>query len=211
MSRRLLPLIPLVIALAVPFAFPGTTAAAPTTPGETTMIWVDLDRVVSEVDEGKVATAALGKEQQARQVKIGAVETKLKKLQEKVQANMAKGGTSPAAQQAVADYQQLANDYQQLINQSQKEMLEKEKELFDPIERRVKEVLRSMSTKDGVDIVLGRRAISYARPEYDYTERVTLEYNKVHPTKAPSTTTAAPKASASVAPPSASASASAKK
>lgn len=206
MSRRLLPLIPLVLALAAPFAFPGITTAraAPTTPGETTIIWVDLDRVVSDVDEGKVATAALTKEQQARQGKIQAVETKLKKLQEKVQAHMAKGGTSPAAQQAVADYQQVANDYQQLINQSQKEMLDKEKELFDPIERKVKEVLRTMTSKDGVDIVLGRRAISYARPEYDYTERVTQEYNKLHPAKAPAA--AAPASAKPVAPAASSAS-----
>jgi outer membrane protein len=203
MSRRLLPLIPLVVALAVPIV----AAAAPSGPAEMTIIYVDLDRIVSDVDEGKVATAALQKEQQARQGKIGALETKLKKLQEKVQALMAKG-TSPASQQAVADYQQVANDYQQLINQSQKEMLEKEKELFDPIERRVKEVLRSMSSKDSVDIVLGRRAISYARPEYDYTERVTQEYNKLHPTKVPGAATPAsakPAPAASSAAPSASA------
>jgi len=207
MSRRLLPLIPFLAALALPMV---------TSAGETTIIYIDLDRIVSDVDEGKIATAALQKEQQARQGKITALETKLKKLQEKVAGFVSKGTTnSPAAQQAGADYQQAAQEYQQIINQSQKEMLEKEKELFDPIERRVKEVLRTIATKDGVDIVVGRRAISYARPEYDYTERVTQEYNKVHPAKAPASK-AAPAASSAAPPkpapvPSASASVSAKK
>lgn len=206
MFRRLLPLIPLAVALAVPVV---GIAAEPGKTGETTIIWVDLDRIVSDVEEGKVATAALTKEQQTRQTKITAVETKLKKLQEKVQTLMAKGN-SPQGQQAVADYQQAAQEYQQLINQSQKEMLEKEKELFDPIERKVRELLRSMSTKDGVDIVLSRRAISWARPEYDYTERVTQEYNKLHPAKGATAASAKPAASAAPAP-SASASAAPKK
>lgn len=204
MSRRLLPLIPLVAALAIPVV---GVAAEPAGKGETTIIWVDLDRIVSEVEEGKVATAALTKEQQARQGKISGLEAKLKKLQEKVQAQMAKGANTPQGQQAVAEYQQVAQEYQQLINQSQKEMLDKEKELFDPIERKVRELLRSMATKDGVDVVLSRRAISWARPEYDYTERVTQEYNKLHPTKA-SAAAASAKPAASAAP-AASASASA--
>lgn len=193
MSRRFF--IPLLAALALPLA---TSAAAPTGPAEMTVIYVDLDRIISDVDEGKVATAALAKEQQARQTKIGTVEARLKKLQEKVQSLAGKGNT-PALQQAGADYQQAAMEYQQLINQSQKEMVDKEKELFDPIERRVKEVLRGMALKEGVDIVLGRRAISFARAEYDYTEKVTQEYNKLHPAKAPvpaASTSAKPAASA---------------
>ncbi len=207
MFRRLLPLIPLVVALAVPVV----SVAAPTAPSEMTIIWVDLDRIVSEVEEGKVATAALSKEQQARQGKISALEAKLKKLQEKVQGHMAKGANTPQGQQAVAEYQQVAQEYQQLINQSQKEMLDKEKELFDPIERRVRELLRSMSTKDGVDIVLSRRAISWARPEYDYTERVTQEYNKAHPAKAPAAASSAKPAASAAPAPSASAPAAPKK
>ena len=175
-------MVALVAALAVPIA----TSAAPSAPSEMTVIYVDLDKIISDVDEGKIATAALAKEQQARQVKIQAAEIKLKKLQDKVQS-LAGKGTSPALQQAGADYQQMALDYQQMITQSQKEMVDKEKELFDPVERKVKEVLRALSVKEGVDIVFGRRAISYARAEFDYTDKVTQAYNKLHPAKAPAT------------------------
>lgn len=192
MSRRFL--LPLVAALALPLA----VSAAPSGPAEMTVIYIDLDRIISDVDEGKIATAALTKEQQARQVKIQALEARLKKLQDKVQSLAGKGNT-PALQQAGADYQAMAAEYQQLISQSQKEMVDKEKELFDPIERKVKEVLRSIANKESVDIVFGRRAISYARPEYDYTEKVTQEYNKAHPAKVPAASSAKPTASASAA------------
>jgi outer membrane protein len=200
MSRRFF--VPLILALALPLA----TSAAPTTPSEMTVIYVDLDRIISDVDEGKIASAALSKEQQARQARISTLETKLKKLQDKVQA-LAGKGNSPALQQAGADYQQVALEYQQLITQSQKEMVDKEKELFDPIERRVKEVLRGMAVKEGVDIVFGRRAITYARSDFDYTEKVTQEYNKLHPAKGPVPTSSAKPAASSSAKPAPSASA----
>lgn len=186
-------------------ALPLVTSAAPSAPAEMTIVYVDIDKVISDVDEGKIAQAALTKEQTSRQARITGIETKLKKLQEKVQSLAGKGNT-PALQGAAAEYQQLAQEYQQLIQQSQKEMLDKERELFDPIERKVKEVLRSIATKEGVDVVLAKRAISYARKDLDLTDRVTMEYNKLHPASAPA---AAPAASSAAPKPAASASASA--
>jgi outer membrane protein len=201
MFRRILGSLLLLGALAAPLA----TSAAPNTPAEMTIVYVDVDKVISDVDEGKVAQAALAKEQSVRQSRISTAESKLKNAQEKVQGLATKGNT-PALQAAAADYQQLAQEYQQLIQQSQKEMVDKERELFDPIERKVKEVLRAIATKEGVDVVLAKRAISYARKDLDVTDRVTQEYNKLHPA---STSAVAPATSAS-AKPAAAASASAK-
>ncbi|MBI2392219.1 MAG: OmpH family outer membrane protein [Deltaproteobacteria bacterium] len=187
----------LFVALSAPRV---TSGAAPSAPSEMTIVYVDVDKVISDVDEGKVAQAALVKEQTARQAKITALETKLKKLQERVQALAGKGNT-PALQQVGAEYQQVAAEYQQLIQQSQKEMVDKERELFDPIERKVKDVLRAISVKDGVDVVLSKRAISYARKDLDVTDRVTQEYNKLHPAAAAKPAEAPkPAASASAAP-----------
>jgi len=191
MSRRVLGSLLLLGALAAPLA----SSAAPSAPAEMTIVYIDIDKVISDVDEGKIAQAALAKEQTARQAKISGVEAKLKKMQDKVQALAGKGNT-PALQAAAADYQQMALDYQQLIQHSQKEMVDKERELFDPIERKVKEVLRAIATKEGVDVILAKRAISYARKDLDVTDRVTQEYNKLHPTS----TTVAPAASASAKP-----------
>lgn len=191
MSRRILGSLLVAAALAAPLV----TSAAPNAPAEMTIVYVDIDKVIAEVDEGKVAQAALTKEQAARQTKISGLEGRLKKLQERVQTLSGKGNT-PALQAAAGEYQQLAMEYQQIIQQSQKEMADKEHELFDPIERRVKEVLRSIATKEGVDVVLSRRAISYARKDLDVTERVTQEYNKLHPSaSAPAPAAAAPAAS----------------
>lgn len=202
MSRRILGPLLLLAALAAPLA----TSAAPSAPAEMTIVYIDIDKVISDVDEGKVAQAALTKEQTARQAKISGVETRLKKLQDKVQALAGKGNT-PTVQAAAGEYQQLAQEYQQLIQTSQKEMVEKERELFDPIERRVKEVLRAIASKEGVDVVLAKRAISYARKDLDMTDRVTQEYNKLHPTAGSSAKPAASAAASASAAPAASSSA----
>ncbi|MGZ3417734.1 MAG: OmpH family outer membrane protein [Polyangiales bacterium] len=202
-ARGLLPAILLGAAL----GGPALAVGAPSAPTEMTIVYIDLDRIISEVDEGKRAQEQLAKEHAARQGRIGAAEDKLKKLQAKVQGMAQKGkANDPAFQQAAADYQQAAIDYQRLLTEANKEMVDKEHELFDPIERKVKEVLRSIAQKEGVEIVLGRRAIAFARKDLDFTERVTLEYNKLHPAakgpvSAPApvpvpSSSAAPKASA---------------
>jgi outer membrane protein len=183
-------------------AGPALALGAPPAQPEMTIVYVDLDRIIAEVDEGKRAQEQLTKEHASRQGRIGAAEEKLKKLQSKVQT-MAQHGKAndPAFQQAAADYQQAAIDYQRLLSEANKEMVDKEHELFDPIERKVKEVLRSISQKEGVDIVLGRRAIAFARKDLDFTERVTIEYNKLHPAaKAPTSSVAPASSSAAPAP-----------
>ncbi len=189
LRRRLIaPIVLAAAALAAPV--PRASAA----PSEMTIIYVDLDRIIYEVDEGKRASEQLAKEQQKRQSQITALEAKLKALQVKVQALAQKGGKDATLQQVAADYQQTAAEYQQLLQIANKEMLDKERELFDPIERRVKELIRTVATKEGVDVVLSKRAISYARKDFDLTERITQEYNKAHP---------APKAAAPAAKPAA--------
>lgn len=187
--------------LGAALAGPALALAAPPAQPEMTIVYIDLDRIIAEVDEGKRAQEQLTKEHAARQGRIGAAEDKLKKLQTKVQS-MAQHGKAndPAFQQAAADYQQAAIDYQRLLTEANKEMVDKEHELFDPIERKVKEVLRSISQKEGVDIVLGRRAIAFARKDLDFTERVTIEYNKLHPAAKSPTSSVAPAASSAAAP-----------
>jgi outer membrane protein len=179
---------------------PTLAVGAPPAPTEMIIVYIDLDRIISEVDEGKRAQDQLAKEHASRQGRIGAAEEKLKKLQAKVQS-MAQHGKAndPTFQQAAADYQQAAIDYQRLLTEANKEMVDKEHELFDPIERKVKEVLRSIAQKEGVDVVLGRRAIAFARKDLDFTERVTIEYNKLHPA-AKSPTSSVPAAASSSAP-----------
>ncbi len=118
MSRRILGSLLVVGALVAPLV----TSAAPNTASEMTIIFVDIDKVIADVDEGKIAQAALTKEQTARQARISGIEAKLKKLQDKVQGMAGKGNT-PALQAAAADYQQLAQEYQQIIQQSQKDMV----------------------------------------------------------------------------------------
>jgi outer membrane protein len=193
-------------------AGPALALGAPPPPAEMTIVYIDLDRIIAEVDEGKRAQEQLTKEHASRQGRIGAAEEKLKKLQTKVQT-MAQHGKAndPAFQQAAADYQQAAIDYQRLLSEANKEMVDKEHELFDPIERKVKEVVRSISQKEGVDIVLGRRAIAFARKDLDFTERVTIEYNKLHPAAKAPASTAAPAASSAAPKPSAAPAASAPK
>src|SRR3954462_5727217 len=81
-------------------AGPALAFGAPPAPSEMTIIFIHLDRIIAEVDEGKRAQEQLAKEDASREGRMGAAEEQLKQLKTKVQS-MAQHGKAndPAFQQ----------------------------------------------------------------------------------------------------------------
>ncbi len=173
-------------------ALAGTVALAPTRDARAqtmSVVYVDVDKVVNDCDEGKDATEALKREQSKRQSDIQARETELKKMQDELE-KQAKAFSAAAIEKKAAHYQQAYVDFQNLVMKYQRELELREKELFDPIEKRVKDMLREIALRDGYDMILNKRSVPYGRKDLDLTEKVVQEYNKAHPVAQPA---AAPK------------------
>ena len=186
------------------FAFPGDARAQ----SQMAVVFVDTDKVIADIDEGKNAHEALVKEQEKRQKDISALESQLKKLQDDLE-KQAKSFSKDAIEKKAAQYQQAAAEYQQIVVKYNKALQEKEKDLYDPIEKNLKDLLRAIALRDGYDLILNKRSVPYGRKDLDITEKVIQEYNKAHPAvvKAPKTVgsakptpSVAPKASVSAAP-----------
>jgi outer membrane protein len=197
----------LVAALGAAVAVPMLTQAA--SAAEVSIVYVDFDKIVAEVDEGQNASELMKKEQQKRQADIQAMETKIKKLQDELE-KQSKAFSKDALEKKAAEYQQALAEYQQIVMKFNNELSAKEREFFEPIERKVKDLLRTIAMRDGYDMILNKRSVPYGRKDLDLTDKIIQEFNKQYPTKkiAPATTTSAsvkkpppaPTTSASVAP-----------
>lgn len=147
------------------------------------VVFVDVDKVVKECDEGKAADLALKTEQAKRQDEISVRELEIKKLQDDLE-KQAKAFSAAAIEKKAAQYQQAVIDYQNLVLKFNKDLEAKDRELFDPIEKRVKQMLREIALRDGYDMILNKRSVPYGRKDLDLTDKVTQEYNKAYPSKA---------------------------
>ena len=88
-----------------------------------------------------------------------------------------------AIEKKAAAYQQALGEYQQVVMKFNKELGDKERELYDPIERRLRELLREIANHDGYDMILSKRSVPYGRKDLDLTDKVIQEYNKKFPVK----------------------------
>lgn len=146
------------------------------------VVFVDVDKVVKECDEGKAADLVLKAEQAKRQDEIGTREAEIKKLQDDLE-KQAKAFSAAAIEKKAAQYQQAVIDYQNLVIKFNKDLEAKDRELFDPIEKRVKQLLREIALREGYDMILNKRSVPYGRKDLDMTDKVTQEYNKAYPAK----------------------------
>jgi outer membrane protein len=147
------------------------------------VVYVDTDRVLYDCDEGKAANDTLKIAQAKRQDEIGGRETEIKKLQDDLE-KQSKAFSAAAIEKKAAQYQQAVLEYQQIVVKYNKELEQKERELFDPIEKRIKQLLRDTALKDGYDMILNKRSVPYGRKDLDITDKITQEYNKLYPVKA---------------------------
>jgi outer membrane protein len=194
----------LLAAAALAFALPAAvvTVTRDARAVDVNVVYVDLDRAVSECAEGRQAEAMLVLERNKRQPDIQARETKLKKMEDDLRRKLRAGDQSGVEQLGVQIQSEFA-DYQRVTGVYQRELNELEHKLYDPIEKRVKELLRAIMVRDGYDGVMSARGVAFGRRDLDITQKVITEFNLKYPVTA---ATAAPSASAAPAPaPSASA------
>ena len=163
------------------------------------VVYVDTDKVLYECDEGKAANDALKIAQAKRQEEIGSRETEIKKLQDDLE-KQSKAFSAAAIEKKAAQYQQAVLEYQGIVAKYNKELEQKERELFDPIEKRIKQLLRDTALKDGYDMILNKRSVPYGRKDLDITDKITQEYNKLYPVKAGTAPKTPPKKPAPTAP-----------
>ena len=165
--RHLLRLAPLALLLAA-----GAARA------EVKIGYVDLQRAIREVDEGKAATATLKKDFDEKQKQLDGKKAEFERLKgdfEKQSVVMA----DAVKKEKAGELDRKAMELQQLFMALQKDLSEREGEVMRGIVDKMAGVVREIAEADGFTMVLERQdaGIVYAPASLDLTNELVRKYN----------------------------------
>lgn len=159
--------------LVLAFALAARTAAAQSMK----IGYVDVQRAVAEVEEGKAARARLQDELQRKRSDL---EKKRADL-EKMRADYDKQApvlSDDAKRKKQEELQKAFLDAQTAGQQMQEELSGKEQEAMQSISKRLIQVVAEISDKEGFTFVLDKAALLYAPAASDVTNEVVRRYNE---------------------------------
>ncbi|HET8539282.1 MAG TPA: OmpH family outer membrane protein [Anaeromyxobacter sp.] len=143
--------------------------------------YVDLQRALNEVEEGKAAKAVLQKDFAEKQKQLDARKTEFEKLQsdfEKQAVVMSEQARKDKAQ----DIDRRARELQALFVNLQKDLSEREREATRGIFDRMNAIVQDIAEADGFTYVLEKGAgIVYAPASLDLTNELIRKYNAKYP------------------------------
>jgi outer membrane protein len=185
----------IVTALALGLALAPAAAAAQQKIG-----FVDLQRALNEVDEGKAARAILKRDFDEKQKQLDAKKTEFDKLQADFE-KQAVVMSDQAKKDKGQDLDRRARELQALFMNLQKDLSERERDATRGIFDKMAQIVREIAEADGFSIVLEKNAgLVYAPPSLDLTNELIRKYNGRFAGGAKKADAAAKKADAPAAP-----------
>ena len=163
---------------------PVTLLAAKAARAEYKIGYVDVQRAVQEVEEGKQARLRLKGEVEDRRRQLDGKKVELTKLQgdyEKQAAVL----SEDAKRKKQEELQKKLVEAQQSAQEMQEELTGKEQEAMSSISKRMLQIVAEVAEKDGLHFVLDKSALLFAPNSADITNEVVRAYNdKFAPTAA---------------------------
>jgi outer membrane protein len=171
-----LPLRPLAaLALALLLA-PAAARAA-----ELKLGYVDLDRAIEEVDEGKAAKAQLKKDFDEKQKRLDEKQDEFKKLKADFD-KQAMVMSEAARKEKGAELEKRFLDLQQFAMQLQKDLSERERAATAALFDKMAVVVKEIAEAEGFTMIFERRGagLIYAPVSLDVTNELIRKYNGRH-------------------------------
>jgi len=162
-----------LIALALSF-FAASTARAQSEP---LIGYVDLQKAIVTVEEGKRAKESLRKTYQAKQQALSEKEEELKRLKDRIDSEMQ--AQTPEAQSRRAQFQSKLMALQQEFMKEQQELQQLEAQQLQSITEKMRKIIASIGKAGGYSMILeiqGNRLL-YAKDHLDLTNEVIRKYN----------------------------------
>jgi outer membrane protein len=137
---------------------------------------VDVNRAVSQTEDGLRAAATLKKVFDNKQQELNKRQTDLQKQREDIE-KQAKVVSKEALQKRMEDWQKQMMELQAVFVEYNKELEKRQKELTDPIIEKMVAIVKRIATSEGFDVVMERQAAAFVKPELDLTDRCIQMYN----------------------------------
>jgi outer membrane protein len=160
-------------------ALGAVAAPAPAAAAEPKLAYVDLQRALNEVEEGKVAKANLKREFDQKQKMLDEKKAEFDKLRGELE-KQAVVMSEEARKERQADLERKGMELQGLFVQLQKELSEREREATRGIFDRMHAIVREIADAEGVAMVVQSAALVFAQPSLDITNELVRKYNAKH-------------------------------
>ncbi|MFO0584039.1 MAG: OmpH family outer membrane protein [Anaeromyxobacter sp.] len=180
----------------------GLALAATPAAAQVKLGYVDLQRALNEVDEGKAAKALLKKDFEEKQKQLDGRKAEFEKLNaefEKQQQVLSEA----AKRDKATDLQRRMVELQQIYQQLQGDLANREQEMTGGIYGKMRVIVKEIAEAEGFAMVIEDRSLVYVQPSLDLTNELIRKYNAKHPSTGAPPAAAAAKAKASPAKPAA--------
>jgi outer membrane protein len=148
--------------------------------GPTKLAFVDLQRALNEVEDGKKAKSRLKRMFQDRQKKLDAKQEELKKLKENLEKEIKGDLLSDAKKkEKMMEYQRQFYELQVLYSKLQKELTASEAKETKKIFKRFQEILKDLGLQRGYTMILEKTesSVLWAPNDLDITDQLIQRYN----------------------------------
>ncbi len=150
--------------------------AAPVARAQVKIGFVDVQRAVAEVEEGKSAKARLKKELDDKRASLETKKGEFEKMREEYDKQSAV--LSEEARRAREDeIRKKAIELQGLFEESQQDLSSKEAEAMKGILGKMETIIHDVSESEGLTFVLDKNSLLYAPAASDLTNEVIRRYN----------------------------------
>jgi outer membrane protein len=174
---------------------------APAARAEQKLAYVDFQRAIKEVEEGKAAGAALKRDFEEKQKQLNSKSEEVKRLQEDFQKQAALL-TPEAKASKGAEIERKMMETQEFYVKLQQDLSGKEREAMRPLADKMTAIVREIAEADGFTMIFDRDSagLVYAPSSLDVTNELIRKYNAKYPSggkkDAPAKKADAPKADA---------------
>lgn len=141
--------------------------------------FVDLQRALNSVDEGKIAKDSLKREFDQKQKLLDEKKVEFDRLRQDFE-KQASVMSDDARKQKQGDLERKGMELQSFFVQLQKELSEREREATRGIFDKMHVLVREIAEQEGVAAVVGSEALVYADPSLDLTNELVRKYNARH-------------------------------
>jgi outer membrane protein len=157
-------------------------AAAPPARAELKLGYVDFQRAIKEVEEGKATGALLKKDADEKQKQLNGRMDELKRLQEDLQ-KQAQILTPEARAAKVAEVERKTMETQEIYMKLQQELSTKEREAMRPLADKMTAVAREIAEAEGFTMIFDRESagLVYAPSALDLTNELIRKFNAKYP------------------------------
>lgn len=172
MSMIRIALVPALVAGALTFETSEARAEDPL------IGYVNLQRAILEVEEGKRAKAQLKKTFDKKQKALSKQEAELKALQDKLEKSAGKNDDATRKQRV--DFQQKLMELQQVFMTEQQELAKLEQKTLAGITKKMRGVISDIGRKGKYTLILEvqENRLLFGKPHLDLTNEVIRKYNQ---------------------------------